>query len=77
MAPTGASSDQLAAALQNRIAIEQANAVLAERFHVDADQAFALMRRHARARSQKLTHVAAQIIEGSDDIGRLSRPERS
>ena len=52
----------LQAALESRIAIEQAKGVLAERLRLAPDDSFDRMRRHARAHHQKLTDLADQII---------------
>jgi transcriptional regulator with GAF, ATPase, and Fis domain len=57
--------DQLNHALQSRIAIEQAKGVLAERSHLDMDQAFAWMRQHARSQNRLLVDVAQDVIDGS------------
>jgi GAF domain-containing protein len=56
--------DQLNHALQSRIAIEQAKGVIAERSHLDMDQAFAWMRHHARSQNRLLVDVAQAVIDG-------------
>ncbi|MEU6002874.1 ANTAR domain-containing protein [Streptomyces sp. NPDC047197] len=68
-------SGQLASALQSRVAIEQAKAVLADRLRVNHDEAFRLMRNHARLQRRKLSDVASEVIEGSSVIGSGARPE--
>ncbi len=57
--------DQLNHALQSRIAIEQAKGVIAERSHLDMDQAFAWMRHHARSKNRLLVDVAQAVIDGT------------
>ncbi|MEX2279325.1 MAG: GAF and ANTAR domain-containing protein [Acidimicrobiia bacterium] len=72
---------QLQHALDSRVAIEQAKGMLAERSHVDMDQAFSMLRTHARSSQLHLTEVALQLVEGTlalDEVaalGSLPRPE--
>jgi len=56
-------AEQLQAALNSRVVIEQAKGRLAERLGLDMDQAFALLRQHARNTNQRLTDVAHQVID--------------
>ena len=56
---------QLEHALQSRVAIEQAKGVLAERYGVDVEQAFELIRRAARAQRMKLHDLAGSIRPGA------------
>jgi GAF domain-containing protein len=56
--------DQLQAALQSRIAIEQAKGVLAEYLNVSVDEAFQRLRSQARNTNQKLTDVARDVATG-------------
>ena len=55
---------QLQYALDSRVIIEQAKGVLAERHAVPVDQAFELMRQHARRERAKLADVAADVVSG-------------
>lgn len=57
-------AQQLQAALDSRVVIEQAKGKLAERHGESVDAAFDRLRRHARSRQQKLRAVAAQVLSG-------------
>jgi transcriptional regulator with GAF, ATPase, and Fis domain len=56
-------AEQLQSALNSRVVIEQAKGRLAERLGLDMDQAFALLREHARKTNQRLTDVARHVID--------------
>jgi AmiR/NasT family two-component response regulator len=55
---------QLEHALQSRIAIEQAKGVIAERYGLDPDDAFELIRRAARTNRMKLRDLVRAIRPG-------------
>ena len=55
--------EQLEAALDLRIAIEQAKGILAEALEINPAAAFAVMRRHAAERGRRLTDLAHALIE--------------
>lgn len=55
---------QLEQALQSRIAIEQAKGVFAERYGLEFDEAFELIRRTARSQRMKLHDLVAKIKPG-------------
>lgn len=55
---------QLRRALVSRIAIEQAKGVLAERFSLDVDEAFQLLRRAARSNRMSIHALAAAVAPG-------------
>ena len=57
-------ADQLNHALNSRVLIEQAKGVIAERAHLDMDQAFSCLRHHARAHNLLLVDVAQSVIDG-------------
>ena len=59
-------SAQLQHALDSRVVIEQAKGVLAERHTVPVDQAFELMRQHARSSRTRLEDVAADVLRGRE-----------
>jgi transcriptional regulator with GAF, ATPase, and Fis domain len=58
-------SAQLQNALTSRIVIEQAKGVLSERLGVSVDEAFVLLRDHARRHNLKLSDLARDVAEGS------------
>jgi GAF domain-containing protein len=55
-------SEQLSEALQSRVIIEQAKGITAYRRSVTIDQAYQLMRRHARNNNASLRVVAEAIV---------------
>lgn len=55
---------QLEHALQSRVAIEQAKGVLAERYGLDPDTAFEVIRRTARSNRIKLHELVRKIKPG-------------
>ncbi|HSV39820.1 MAG TPA: GAF and ANTAR domain-containing protein [Nocardioidaceae bacterium] len=57
-------AEQLQAALNSRIQIEQAKGILSERLAVPLDEAFVMMRKHARANNLRLADAAAGVIQG-------------
>ncbi len=61
----GVLASQLEAALDSRVAIEQAKGVVAERNGVHVDEAFVLIRRFARNNNRLLGEAAAGIVDGS------------
>ena len=65
-------NQQLQTALNTRVIIEQAKGVLAERGSVDMDQAFLLLRSHARRTHQRLVDVARQVTENADTTAILN-----
>jgi AmiR/NasT family two-component response regulator len=55
---------QLEQALASRIVIEQAKGILAERYRMDVDRAFDVLRRAARSNRVKLHVLAERVVEG-------------
>jgi hypothetical protein len=55
---------QLEQALQSRVAIEQAKGILAERYGLDPDAAFDVIRRAARSNRMKLHDLVRRIKPG-------------
>jgi len=61
-------NEQLQAALNSRVVIEQAKGKLAERFQLDMDDAFNVLRSYARMRNRRLSELARAFIDGSEDV---------
>ena len=62
---------QLEAALESRIAIEQAKGIVSEYHHIGVDDAFALIRGYARSHNRLLSETARQIATGALDLKTL------
>ncbi|MCQ4083796.1 ANTAR domain-containing protein [Streptomyces sp. RB6PN25] len=60
-------AEQLQSALTSRIVVEQAKGVLAERWGVSIDTAFAALRRHARTHRLRLSDLARGIVDNAVD----------
>jgi transcriptional regulator with GAF, ATPase, and Fis domain len=71
-------NEQLQAALESRVIIEQAKGKLAERLGVDTDQAFSLLRDFARSRNLRLSDLARAFVDGTQTLTSLtaSRPRQ-
>jgi transcriptional regulator with GAF, ATPase, and Fis domain len=65
-------NEQLQTALNSRVVIEQAKGKLAERLGLDMDQAFSLLRHHARSRNLRLSALAQAFIDGSEPLTGLT-----
>ena len=61
-------SEQLQFALNSRIVIEQAKGVVAEQAGVPVEEAFVLLRTHARRNNRRLTELADDVINGRVSI---------
>ncbi len=59
-------TEQLQAALNSRVIIEQAKGKLAERLGVDMDQAFDLLRDRARTSNRRLSDLAQAFVNGTE-----------
>ena len=67
-------NEQLHHALTSRIVIEQAKGIIAERQHLNMEQAFSTLRTHARNHNRPLVEVAEAVIAGSLSAASLDRP---
>lgn len=56
---------QLQGALDSRVAIEQAKGMLAERSGISVDEAFTLLRNHARGNGANMHDVAHDVVAGT------------
>lgn len=54
--------------LQTRIVIKQAKGILANRWHVSPEIAFAHMRSATRARRMRIHDLAAAVLHDTDDL---------
>ena len=61
-------NEQLQTALNSRVVIEQAKGKLAERLGLDMEQAFSLLRDHARNRNLRLADLAQAFIDGNQTL---------
>ncbi len=64
-------NEQLQAALNSRVVIEQAKGKLAERLGLDMDQAFSLLRDRARTSNRRLSDLARAVIDGTEALAGL------
>lgn len=70
-----AEREQLVRAAESRGIVGQAQGILMERYHISADQAFAVIRRSSSALNQKLRLIAERIIGGRlSDIDLIAVP---
>lgn len=63
---------QLEHALQSRVAIEQAKGIVAERYGLEPDEAFQLIRRAARSHRMKLHDLVRAIRPGEESPPELA-----
>ena len=67
-------NEQLAHALDSRIAIEQAKGMVAERLGLDIEESFHLLRNHARIHNVRLADLAHDVITGHVGASALDVP---
>jgi GAF domain-containing protein len=60
--------EQLQTTLNNRLAIEQAKGIIAERANVKIDKAFELLRRHALEGHQKISDLAVAVVRNDPTV---------
>ncbi|MDH6219477.1 GAF and ANTAR domain-containing protein [Streptomyces pseudovenezuelae] len=65
-------NEQLQAALNSRVLIEQAKGKLAERQGIDMEQAFTALRGYARSHNLRLSDLARAFIDGSEPLPGLA-----
>lgn len=65
--------EQLQGALNSRVIIEQAKGVLATHGHIDIDEAFTVLRQHARAHNQRLSELARSVVSDKDQVMQVLR----
>ncbi|GHJ43473.1 transcriptional regulator [Catellatospora sp. TT07R-123] len=61
--------ERMQATINNRIIVEQAKGVIAERLHLDMDRSFALLRDTASRDSRRLSDLARVVVDGSEQAG--------
>ena len=67
-------NEQLQAALNSRVIIEQAKGKLAERLGIDTTEAFSILRSYARNRNLRLADLAQAFIDGTEPLIGQTRP---
>jgi AmiR/NasT family two-component response regulator len=65
---------QLRTALESRIVIEQAKGVLAERFGLEVDEAFHILRRASRNHRMSIHALAAQVVANRETPPEIEPP---
>ena len=68
MRESNALNEQMQTALNSRVVIEQAKGKLAERFGLDMDRAFGILRDQARARNLRLAELAQSFVNGTETL---------
>ena len=64
---------QLQRALDSRVVLEQAKGMLAERFGITVDEAFAMLRRTARSQRMNLHEAARRVLADDPELGAALR----
>jgi hypothetical protein len=65
---------QLQKALDTRVIIEQAKGVLAERYRLEIDEAFELLRGSARRHAMKIHLLAQQVVDAPETPSEIQPP---
>ena len=73
MARADVLTEQLQAALNSRIMIEQAKGAVARMFGVGVDEAFGMLRAYARTSRRRLTDVAHEVVTSPEGPRLLQR----
>ncbi|MEW2565525.1 GAF and ANTAR domain-containing protein [Streptomyces sp. NPDC047070] len=66
-------TEQLETALESRVLVEQAKGALAQQRRITVDEAFTLLRNHARSRRRRISDVAREVLDGTGELP-LSEP---
>lgn len=74
---TALKEEQLERAVATRTVIGQATGILMERFDLDPDAAFGVMRRISQTHNVKLFALARELVETGELVGLPERPHRS
>jgi GAF domain-containing protein len=61
-------TEQLQTALNSRVLIEQAKGLLAERLHINVDDAFTILRNTSRSHNRPLSRLAQAIVDGTEQL---------
>lgn len=61
-------AEQLQSALNSRVVVEQAKGVLAARSGTSPDEAFTMLREHARRHRLRLTDLCRDVVDGTVDL---------
>jgi GAF domain-containing protein len=69
-------TEQLQAALNSRVVIEQAKGMLAEYLTITVDDAFTLLRNYARDYNRKLSEIASEVVVRKIPSAALAPPPR-
>jgi GAF domain-containing protein len=65
--------EQLQGALNSRVIIEQAKGVLATRGRIGIDEAFTVLRHHARTHNQRLSELARTVVSDKNQVTQVLR----
>ncbi len=65
----------LEAAFGRRSTIERAKGILMERHSVDEEEAFAMLRDHARQGNRRLVDIAAAVVDGHSLLSNRQKVE--
>jgi transcriptional regulator with GAF, ATPase, and Fis domain len=69
-------TEQLQTALNSRVLIEQAKGLLAERLHVNVDDAFTVLRNASRSHNRPLSTLAQAIVDGTEQLPNVASSRR-
>ena len=72
---SGQVAEQLQAALNSRVIIEQAKGMLAQQGRFDMASAFAVLRQHARRNNQRVTDAARAVVDSTLTLDRMGGPD--